>query len=257
MWTWVITGPTASGKTEFASSLGALAPERRLVNGDAFQRYHELPILSSQPQERADWQLLADRSLWQETSARTYADESFALLKSKPSIFVGTGLYLMGGLHGFDKPGVKATPFQKGARLSYRMIVLSPERSILYERINQRVDGMIEQGALEEARRVYEAWKSQNLVKPPSSFKAIGLQHLIRFLQGDWGWKQSLELWKRDTRRLAKRQWTWLRKFCPTSERCLWLEEPNLELSKAFLEMEEPSRGLTEEILFERLQKTS
>lgn len=77
------------------------------------------------------------------------------------------------------------------------------DRAVLYERINSRVDAMVEQGLLEEAEEVL----SKN--PDPSVLKAIGYKELVPYFQGERSLEESLELLKMHTRRYAKRQLTW------------------------------------------------
>lgn len=76
-------------------------------------------------------------------------------------------------------------------------------REILYERIHSRVDEMVRQGLLEEARRVL----SEN--PDPAVLKAIGYKELIPYFEGNRSLEEALDLLKMHTRRYAKRQMTW------------------------------------------------
>ena len=85
----------------------------------------------------------------------------------------------------------------------YCLIVLRMERTTLYERINQRVDAMIQAGLLKEARALYE--------KGPSSTaaQAIGYKELFEYFEGHVTLETAIETIKRNTRRYAKRQYTY------------------------------------------------
>ena len=86
--------------------------------------------------------------------------------------------------------------------------VLLPERQSLYDSINARYGVMIENGGLDEARRVLSKAYAPDL----PMMKAIGLTPLMAYLKGETDFETALELSKRDTRRFAKRQFTWWRK---------------------------------------------
>ena len=88
-----------------------------------------------------------------------------------------------------------------------RRAVILPDRETLYDRINRRLDALLETGALEEAKVVY----NQSLAKTLPMVKAIGLSHLMRHVAGELSFEDAIELAKRDSRRLAKRQMTWFR----------------------------------------------
>lgn len=91
-----------------------------------------------------------------------------------------------------------------------RRLTLMPERATLYDRINKRFDRMIEAGALEEARAVHaHAYPAR-----APMLKAIGLSHLLSYLDGECDLEIAVETAKRDSRRLAKRQMTWFRNRC-------------------------------------------
>ena len=88
-----------------------------------------------------------------------------------------------------------------------RRAVLLPQRQGLYERINVRFGGMIENGGLAEAKAIFEKGYDHSL----PMMKAIGLQQFFPYLRGEVDLDESIELAKRDTRRFAKRQFTWFR----------------------------------------------
>lgn len=91
--------------------------------------------------------------------------------------------------------------------LPYKPILvgLTMERSLLYERINQRVDAMLEQGLLAEIDGLLKA----GLSPQAQSMKAIGYKELVPVLNHDMNLGDAVELLKRNSRRYAKRQWTW------------------------------------------------
>jgi tRNA dimethylallyltransferase len=81
-------------------------------------------------------------------------------------------------------------------------------REELYERIDARVDEMIRAGLKEEVAALLDAGVSPDC-KPMNS---LGYRHLARHIAGDLDLGDAIRLMKRDTRRFAKRQLTWLRK---------------------------------------------
>lgn len=86
-------------------------------------------------------------------------------------------------------------------------IGLTMDRARLYERIDQRVDRMLEQGLLDEVRGLLDNGFSPDL-KPMQS---IGYSHAVRFLRGELSFDEMNRTLKRDTRRYAKRQFTWFK----------------------------------------------
>ena len=97
-----------------------------------------------------------------------------------------------------NKPKVKR-PFKNVS------IGLTAERDIIYNRINQRVDMMIQDGLLEEAKDLY-SYKSLN------ALNTVGYKELFHFFDGSWTLDFAISEIKKNTRRYAKRQLTWFRK---------------------------------------------
>lgn len=84
-------------------------------------------------------------------------------------------------------------------------IGLTLPRKELYQRIGRRVKLMVEQGLLEEVKKLLTMGYGSEL----QAMQAIGYRHMLQFLAGSWTWDKTLELLARDTRRYAKRQYTW------------------------------------------------
>jgi tRNA dimethylallyltransferase len=87
-------------------------------------------------------------------------------------------------------------------------VCLHMDRKILYERINQRVDLMIDAGLLDEVKSLMERGYSGEL----KSMQSLGYRHMVDFINGIFTWDETIYTLKRDTRRFAKRQLTWFRK---------------------------------------------
>lgn len=109
--------------------------------------------------------------------------------------------------------------------LSY--IGLDMKRDKLYERINRRVDSMLEKGLVEEVKLLLD--KGYN--RDNTSMKAIGYKEVIDYLEGITSYDEMLFLLKRNSRRFAKRQLTWFRR----DSRIKWfdMETYNLDLLEA------------------------
>ena len=84
-------------------------------------------------------------------------------------------------------------------------IGLTANRNILYDRINRRVDLMLASGLLEEVRWLLH----QGYLSTLKSMRSIGYRHVADHLEGRTSWDETVRLFKRDTRRYAKRQLTW------------------------------------------------
>jgi len=84
-------------------------------------------------------------------------------------------------------------------------LILSRDREVLYDRINQRVDMMMVEGLLEEAKNVYE-YKDNN------ALQTVGYKELFAYFDGEWDLETAISEIKKNTRRYAKRQMTWFRR---------------------------------------------
>ena len=85
------------------------------------------------------------------------------------------------------------------------IICLDDDRQALYDRINRRVDLMVEQGLLEEAQWLYDNHPEVQAAK------GIGYKELFPYFKGEQNLEEALEQLKQNTRRFAKRQLTWFR----------------------------------------------
>lgn len=88
------------------------------------------------------------------------------------------------------------------------IICLNTDRSLLYERINKRVDIMIEKGLLEEAK---DLWKKLGPEPKAQSTKGIGYQELFPYFNDESSLDEAIAMIKQNSRRYAKRQLTWFR----------------------------------------------
>ena len=89
------------------------------------------------------------------------------------------------------------------------IIVLNRERDHLYERINKRVDIMLEKGLIDEVKNLLNMGYSKDLV----SMQGIGYKEIIKYLDGEYTYDEAIEVIKRDSRRYAKRQITWFKRY--------------------------------------------
>jgi tRNA dimethylallyltransferase len=101
----------------------------------------------------------------------------------------------------------KAHSFQERSH-AFRLLFLVRGRSELYPRIERRVDQMIEQGLEAEVKGLMIKGYTRDL----SSMQAIGYSHFIDYFNDRTSFEETVELLKRDTKRFAKRQFTWFRR---------------------------------------------
>ena len=84
-------------------------------------------------------------------------------------------------------------------------IGITSDRKIVYDRINRRVDIMMEQGLLQEAEDLFSR-------RDLNALNTVGYKELFKYLQGEWDLGTAVSEIKKNTRRFAKRQFTWFRK---------------------------------------------
>ena len=100
----------------------------------------------------------------------------------------------------------------------YRVYAINWDREILYQRINKRVDIMIEQGLIEEVKEILNKYD-----KFPTAMQGLGYKEVVDYLNGIYTKEEMIEKIKLETRRYAKRQLTWFRK----NKQTIWLDGTN------------------------------
>lgn len=267
---WVITGPTAVGKTDHAIQL-ALKYNSPIVSADSRQIYNELNIGVAKPSEEQLRQVrhffINHVSIHDDYNAGIYAMESRNLInelfETHEHLIVcgGTGLYINALLFGLDQlpskdeklrselgqvlqnegigalqaqmqtlnPGkysamdinnpqrlIRAIEIEKSERpktehipafsfdFEVKTVMLNLPRHELYERINHRVDKMIEAGLEKE---VYDLIEHQNL----NALQTVGYAEWWPYFKGETEKDSVIDKIKQHTRNYAKRQLTWIR----------------------------------------------
>ena len=100
------------------------------------------------------------------------------------------------------------TQRQKESPYHYAYFVLTDERSRLYERIDQRVELMMEEGLLDEVCYL----KERGVRKDSTAMQGLGYKELYEYLEGRYPLDEAVRIIKRDTRHFAKRQLTWFKR---------------------------------------------
>lgn len=96
----------------------------------------------------------------------------------------------------------------KQSPYGFAYFVLTDRREHLYERIDARVDAMMEQGLLDEVKKLRDMGYTRELV----SMQGLGYKELLAYLDGECSLDEAVYMIKRDTRHFAKRQLTWFRR---------------------------------------------
>ena len=103
---------------------------------------------------------------------------------------------------------------KKEIEYDYKVYALNWDREILYQRINQRVDIMIQRGLIQEVEKILQKYKEF-----PTAMQGLGYKEVVQYLQGKLTKEEMIEKIKLETRRYAKRQMTWFRK----NKQTIWL----------------------------------
>lgn len=272
---YLITGPTASGKTDLSIEL-ALKLGSPIISCDSRQIYKELKIGTAPPTpaqlSSVKHYFIHSHSIFNHYTVGKYETEVLLLLdelyKEYDSLVMvgGSGLYAYSVCYGIDDfpaadlelrreltqrlevEGIES--FRRELKfldpISYAQIdIANPQRILramevtlatgkkfseyknfrkkersftveninveikreyLYQRINKRVDLMMESGLLEEVQDLY-------LHKHLTALKTVGYRELFDYLDGKHSLDRAVELIKRNTRRYAKRQITWFKRY--------------------------------------------
>ena len=96
---------------------------------------------------------------------------------------------------------------KKEPEFDYKMFAINMNRELLYDRINRRVDIMLQKGLIEEVKTIYNKYKEF-----PTAMQALGYKEVVEYLEGKISKEEMIEKIKMESRRYAKRQLTWFRK---------------------------------------------
>ena len=114
-----------------------------------------------------------------------------------------------------EREGEKLSPYNTA------YFVLNDRRDRLYERIDRRVDQMLEKGLVEEVRRLAQMGYTRDMV----SMQGLGYKEILAYLEGECTLEEAVYILKRDTRHFAKRQLTWFRR----EKDVIWVNKPDFE----------------------------
>lgn len=120
---------------------------------------------------------------------------------------------------GKTKTQLKIESRKNGVPYDYRVFAINMPREILYDRINRRVDIMIERGLIDEVKQLYEKYGEELR----TAVQGIGYKEVIDYLNGVYSKEKMVEKIKMETRRYAKRQLTWFRKI----QNIIWIDGLN------------------------------
>lgn len=298
---WILTGPTASGKTELGLKI-AKNNGIEIISADSMLVYRGMDIGTEKPsldmRNKIPHHLIDVVEPWEEYSVGQYVKDFEAVTQrlyqqGKPFIIVGgTALYIKTMVDGlFEGPpadweyrnSLKAIAREKGPQYLHTLlgeidpetarklhfndqkriiralevfkttnrrisslqtqfghknpkydcmlIAIEYDRDTLYQRIETRVDRMLERGLLDEVRRLV----SNPLGVSRQASQALGYKEVIDFFQGKHTFPEVSREIKQRTRRFAKRQMTWFRSFSNMHWIHAMTESDTAKLSEQFL----------------------
>ena len=113
-----------------------------------------------------------------------------------------------------------ASQKEKESPYQFAYFVLNQNRKVLYQRIDKRVDLMMEQGLLKEVEHLLEQGYTRDLV----SMQGLGYKEICAYLAGEISLEEAVYIIKRDTRHFAKRQLTWFKR----EKEVIWVDKDSL-----------------------------
>lgn len=147
-----------------------------------------------------------------EAAARIHPHDAYRIIRALEVLeLTGKPLSEHHSTHGFSDD-----PYQ------VLKIGLFLDREMLYQRIDQRVDWMLEAGFLKEVKGLLHRGYSPKL----KSMKSIGYRHMAEHLEGHVTWDETVRRFKRDTRRYAKRQMAWFK----ADPKIHWLQPSTIDI---------------------------
>lgn len=129
-----------------------------------------------------------------------------------------------------DKTGNRISEHNKAERekqspYDFCYFVLDDEREKLYDRINARIDTMIQEGLVAEVESLKRKGYSRDMV----SMQGLGYKEILSYLDGESSYEDAIFTLKRDTRHFAKRQLTWFRR----EKDVIWVNKPEFQYDSA------------------------
>lgn len=163
----------------------------------------QMPNVDKQVEKDIDQQYRQKGLAWLQEAVQQEDSEFYKIAETENHV------RLIRALAFIRATGASITNYRTGVKKErpFRIvkIALDMPREVLYDRINRRVDIMMEQGQLEEARALYPQKKMKNL-------QTVGYSELFDYMDGKYTLEQAIDKIKQHSRNYAKRQLTWFRK---------------------------------------------
>ena len=249
---YVIGGPTASGKSKLAVEL-AKKVNGEIISADSMQIYKEMNIGTAKvnkeemqgvqhylvdfvsPDERysvSNFKKDAEKAVdleYREKLNKIADEKGLESLYKKAQeidpeamkkISINDRKRIIRVLEIYHKTGKTKTEQELQSRKNevkyeYKVFAITMDREKLYERIEKRIDFMIEQGLIEEVKQILEKYHTF-----PTAMQGLGYKEVVEYLEGSCTKEEMIEKIKKETRHYAKRQLTWFRK----NKEIIWLD---------------------------------
>lgn len=221
---YIITGPTASGKTEESLILSKTL-DIEIICADSMQIYKGYDIITNKPSKK-ELKLVKHHLIGfldeNEKDFNVFEYEKMAKKTIQdcfkrnitPVVVGGTGLYLDSLIYNLNYEKKNTYKPERNMDYNFKYILLLPknkeDREKLYKKINDRVEEMFLRGIIDEAKTLYESKLKNNY----GLKKAIGYKEFIPYFEKRTSdLDQIKEEIKKNTRHYAKRQITWMKKY--------------------------------------------
>ena len=158
------------------------------------------------------------REKWEEIAADRGYEYLYEELKridpeSTSKIHANNHKRILRALEYYDLTGEKISlhnqrESQKESSYQELFYVLTMDRAMLYQRIEQRVDAMLAGGLIEEVQKLYDRGCRREM----TAMQGLGYKEILNYLSGEWSLEKAAEELKKGTRHFAKRQITWFKR---------------------------------------------